>query len=57
MWPLGKTKKIGHSNKYSEKKTLDQLLNNYRNNPHSATGLSPAATLFRDGKRTVFFRN
>ena len=38
------------------KRDLNQLLNNYRDTPHPATGLAPAAMLFRDGKRTVFPR-
>ena len=50
MPPLGKSMKIAHMNKNSEEKTPDQLLNNYRDTPHPATGLSPAAILFRDGE-------
>ena len=46
--------KIAHMNKNSEKETLNQLLNNYRDTPHPATGLPPAALLFRDGKRTLY---
>ena len=30
--------KIVHMNKNSEKETLNQLLNNYRDTPHPATG-------------------
>ena len=48
--------KIGYINKISEKETLNQLLNNYRDTPHPATSLPPAAMLFRDGKQTVFPR-
>ena len=56
MRTLGKAMKIAHMNKNLEKETLNQLLNNYRETPHPATGLRPAAMLFRDGKRTVFPR-
>ena len=56
MQPLGKAMKIAHMNENSEKETLKQLLSTYRDTPHPATGLPPAATLFRDGKRTVFPR-
>ena len=56
MRPLGKAMKIAPMNKNSEKETLNQLLKNYRDTPHPATGLVPAAMLFRDGKRTVFPR-
>ena len=48
--------KIAHMNKNSEKETLNQLLNNYRNIRHPATGSPPAAMLFMDDKRTVFPR-
>ena len=56
MPPLGKAMKIGYVNKNSEKDTLNQLLNNYRDTPHPATSLPPAAMLFRDVKETVFPR-
>ena len=56
MRSLGKAMKIAHMNKNSEKETLSQLLNNYRDTRHPATGLSPAAMLFRDGEQTVFPR-
>ena len=56
IWPLGKVMKITHMNKNLEKETQDQLLNNYRDTPYLATGLSTAAILFRDGKRTAFPR-
>ena len=45
--------KIAHMYKNSDKETLNQLLNRYRDTPHPATGLPPVAMLFRDGKRTV----
>jgi len=56
MRPLGKTMKIAHMNRDSEKEALDLLLRNYRDTPHSATGISPAAMLFRDDKYTDFPR-
>ena len=40
----------------SEKDALQHLLNNYRNTPHPATGIPPAAMLFSDGQRSVFPR-
>ena len=56
MRPLGKAMKIAHMNKHSEKDTPEQLLDNYRDTPHSATGLTPSAMLFRDDKQTSFPR-
>lgn len=54
MRPLGKTMKIAHYHKRNEKKTLQQLLDNYRDTPHPATGISPASMLLRDGRRGTF---
>jgi len=48
--------KIGHETNISEKEALQSLLSNYRNTPHPATGISPAAMLFRDGQRNTFPR-
>ena len=48
MKPLGKTMKMAHHDKRSEQVALKHLLSNYRNTPHPATGLPPAAMLFRD---------
>lgn len=56
MKPLGKTMKIAHATKTSEKNALEQLLDNYRDTPHPATGLSPSSMLFRDNKKTIFPR-
>ena len=53
MGPLGKAMKIVHMNKENEKYTLEVLLNNYRDIPHPATGLTPASMLFRDDKRSI----
>ena len=56
MRPLGKVMKIAHMNKYPEKDTLEQLLDNYRDTPHPATGLVLSAMLFRGDKQTSFPR-
>ena len=47
---------IAHINKENEKDTLELLLNNYRDIPHPATGLTPASMLLRDDKRSIFLR-
>ena len=41
MCPIGKTMKIAHHNKTPATEALSQLLNNYRNTPHPATGIPP----------------
>ena len=46
--------KIAHNNRMSEKDTLQMLLQNSRDTPHSGTGVAPSATLFRDGSRSIF---
>ena len=56
MRPLGKTMKIAHNQHVPEKQALEQLLCNYRDTPHPATGITPANMLFRDGYRTTFPR-
>lgn len=56
MRPLGKAMKIGYQNGVPEKETLRRALSNYRQTPHPATGLPPAAMLFRDGQRSEFPR-
>ena len=56
MRPLGKAMKIGRNNNVSEKTTLDNLLSDYRDTPHPATGISPATMMFRDGKTGAFPR-
>ena len=48
MRPLGKAMKIAHHNGDSESKTLQQLLQNYRDTPHPATGIPPSSMLFRN---------
>ena len=47
---LGKTMKIAHLHYQAEKKTLESFLQNYRDTPHPATGVFPAAMMFRDDK-------
>ena len=56
MKPLGKTMKIAHYNKDSERKALQNLLENYRDTPHPATGVPPSAMLFRDSMSGSFPR-
>ena len=56
MKPLGKTMKIAHHNKVQEKAALNKLLMNYRDTPHPATGIAPAAMLFRDSQQSQFPR-
>ena len=56
MRPLGKTMKIAHAVGTNENDALKMLLNNYRNTPHSSTGISPSSMLFRDGERSIFPR-
>ena len=56
MKPLGKAMKIANHNQLSEKDTLQQLLNNYRDTPHPATGIPPCEMMFRDGVRNIFPR-
>ena len=41
--PLGKTMKIAHENNTPEKEALEQLLQNYRDIPHPAASVTPAA--------------
>ena len=56
MRPPGKTMKIAHSTNTNENDSLQTLLSNYRNTPHPATGIAPAAMLFRDGPRSILPR-
>ena len=56
MRPLGKAMKIAHHNNQEEKKTIENLLQNYRDTPHPSTGVPPAAMLFRDAMTGVFPR-
>ena len=55
MLPLGKTMEIAHLHQ-PEKKALKSFLQHYRDTPHPATGVSPAAMMFRDDKHTHFPR-
>ena len=56
MRPLGKAMKISNFNKASENNTLQNLLQNYRDTPHPATGVPPAAMMFRDSMNGCFPR-
>ena len=56
MKPLGKTMKIAFNNHTCRDEALSQLLQNYRSTPHPATGVAPAAMLFRDGQHNIFPR-
>jgi len=56
MKPLGKTMKTARQANLPEQMALQKLLDNYRDTPHPATGIAPAAMLFRDGQRTIFPR-
>ena len=51
MRPLGKATKIGHQTGIPEREALESTLNSYRHTPHPATGIPPAAMMFRDGQR------
>ena len=55
MKPLGKTMKIAQ-NGTRENDALQQLILNYRDTPHPATGLATGTMMFRDRYRTVFPR-
>jgi hypothetical protein len=55
MRPLGKAMNIGHQEGVADE-TLKRTMNNYRQTPHPATGIPPAAMLFRDGQRLEFPR-
>ena len=54
MRPLGKAMKIAYHNRTPENDTLNQLVMNYRDTPHPATGVTPAAMLFRDAHQYNF---
>ena len=45
MKPVGKTLKTARLNKFPEREALQQLLTNYRDTPHPATGIAPSAML------------
>ena len=46
--------KIGHFQNQGEKRTLSSFLVNYRDTPHSATGVSSAQMIFRCGYQGNF---
>ena len=48
--------KIAHASGVNEKEAIKTLLDNYRNTPHSSTGVAPSAMLFRDGMQSIFPR-
>ena len=54
MRPLGKTMKIAHHSGIPEKRALQNLLQNYNDTPHPATGIPPAAMMFRDSVAGAF---
>ena len=56
MKPIGKTMKIANHQNIAEKEALDILMRNYRDTPHPATGVPPAAMLFRDSINSSFPR-
>ena len=56
MKTIGKSMKIGKHNKVNEKRTLTQLLSNYRGTPHPATGMSPSDMFFQHSPQSVFPR-
>ena len=56
MKPLGKTVKIAQHEKKPIKEAIQELLDNYRDTPHPATGISPASMMFRDGMKNKFPR-
>ena len=56
MKPIGKKMKIARHNKVPERKALQQLLTNYRDTRHPATGIAPSAMLFRDPPNSSFPR-
>ena len=48
--------KIAFHNRAPENDALNQLLMNYRDTPHPATGVAPTAMLFRDAHQSNFLR-
>ena len=56
MKSVGKTMKIAARNKKGEAEALTQLLSNYRDTPHPATGLTPNDMFFRNSPQTIFPR-
>ena len=56
MKSVGKTMKIATQNKNSERDALAQLLSNYRDTPHPATGVTPNDMMFRNPPQSCFPR-
>ena len=56
MKTVGKAMKISSQNKNSESEVLTQLLSNYRDTPHPATGITPNDMMFRDSPQSIFPR-
>ena len=56
MKSVGKTMKIASHNKSTETGALTDLLTNYRDTPHPATGVTPNDMMFRDPPQTSFPR-
>ena len=56
MKSVGKTMKIATQDRVSEKDALSQLLSNYRDTPHPATGVTPNDMMFRDPPQSSFPR-
>ena len=48
MKPLDKTMKIAYKDNTTEKKALEQLLQNYRDTSYPAKNVTPAAMSFRE---------
>ena len=56
MKSVGKTMKIAAHHHRSEKEALAHLLKNYRDTPHSATGVTPNDMMFRHAPQSLFPR-
>ena len=54
MKPLGKAMKIANHTGTNEARTLKKLLDNYRDTPHSSTGVPPSAMMYRNTVSGVF---
>ena len=48
--------KIAHQDRHPDTMALKQLLDNYRDTPHPATGIPPSAMMFRDNQQNIFPR-
>lgn len=56
MKSVGKTVKIARQNGIDSNTALAQLLSNYRDSPHPATGLTPNDMMFRHPPQSTFPR-